>query len=105
MSLMFGSDLTFFSPALPEAFVPHELESALGKALSLAKESESAPNVVPKALQNEPLTTRGAQMSLSKLWEVDLPEDSLEVVGLQEKFLSLSTKEGLSEARRALGEL
>ncbi len=35
------TELTFTGPALPESFIQHELEHALGKALPSAKDAEA----------------------------------------------------------------
>src|SRR5512146_2095583 len=59
MMLNLSSDLTFFGPALPEAFVQHELEAALAKALPSAKEVEPAWKALHKSLR-EPLLNAGA---------------------------------------------
>lgn len=53
------TDLTFSGPALPEAFVQHELEAALGKALPSAREAEPAWHAQLKSLR-EPLTSAGS---------------------------------------------
>lgn len=54
-----SSDLTFFGPALPEAFVQHELEGVLGEALPSAKDAESAWRALHRSLR-EPLANAGA---------------------------------------------
>lgn len=59
MPLTITSDTTFFGPALPEAFVQHELEGVLGKALPSAKEVDGIWRALHKALR-EPLTNAGA---------------------------------------------
>ncbi len=59
MSILFGSDVSFFGPALPEAFVQHELEGVLGKSLPSAKDVDGLWRTLHKALR-EPLTNAGA---------------------------------------------
>jgi hypothetical protein len=54
-----SSDLTLFGPALPEAFVQHELEGVLGKALPSAQDVESAWRALYRTLR-EPLANAGA---------------------------------------------
>lgn len=54
-----STELSFAGPALPEAFVQHELEQALGKALPPAKDAEPAWRALLKAL-HEPLANAGA---------------------------------------------
>jgi hypothetical protein len=58
MTLNISADTTFFGPALPEAFVQHELEGVLGKALPSAKEVDAIWRSLHKALP-EPLTNAG----------------------------------------------
>ncbi len=53
------TELTFTGPALPESFVQHELEHALGKALPSAKDAEVAWKALLKSLR-EPLTSAGS---------------------------------------------
>lgn len=59
MPLTLTADTTFFGPALPEAFVQHELEGILGKALPSAKEVDGLWHALHKALR-EPLSNAGA---------------------------------------------
>jgi hypothetical protein len=59
MTFQFGSELTFTGPALPESFIQHELEHALGKALPSAKDAEAGWKALLKSLR-EPLTSAGS---------------------------------------------
>lgn len=59
MPLTLAADTTFFGPALPEAFVQHELEGILGKTLPSAKEVEAFWRALHKSLR-EPLSNAGA---------------------------------------------
>ena len=53
------TELTFTGPALPESFIQHELEHALGKALPSAKDAEAGWKALLKSLR-EPLTSAGS---------------------------------------------
>ncbi len=53
------TELTFTGPALPESFIQHELERALGKALLTAKDAEGGWKALLKSLR-EPLTSAGS---------------------------------------------
>lgn len=59
MTINITTDTNFFGPALPEAFVQHELEGVLGKSLPSAKEADTIWHALHKALR-EPLTNAGA---------------------------------------------
>ena len=59
MALNLGDDVIFEGPALPEAFVRHELEKQLGPALPKEKAVGTLyrlapPGVVPLSSQNVP---------------------------------------------------
>jgi hypothetical protein len=59
MTFQFGSELTFTGSALPESFIQHELEHALGKALPSAKGAEAGWKALHKS-PREPLTNAGS---------------------------------------------
>ncbi len=59
MTFQFGSELTFTGPALPESFIQHELEHALGKALPSAKDAEAGSIRVRNAAINPLLKALG----------------------------------------------